>query len=394
MMQASRNPPIRMSEEPISVLFVGTTMATGGAEKVMATILRHLDRKRFAPELALLRAEGEQMGLLPHDVPVHGLGLKRVRWMAPALRRLIKRLKPDVVFSMAGGTNVPTILAVTGLKPRPRIVISERNILYIGGMSAYRSAVVWSKRLTYRRADRITAVCDYVRQELCDVFGLPPSRVSTLFNPSVPEDLSERSQQAAPHPWLLSDTHQTIVSAGRLVPEKGHPALLHAFSRITESHRMARLIILGTGPDRLSLEQLARKLGIEALVHFAGFQSDPIPWLAHADLFALASRNEGLCNATIEAMACGIPAVVTDCPGGNRELILPGAGELVPMDDTSALAAALARTLDKRIGRGRCEPAKESATRFRVSAVVQRYADAIVDGDPRPYLFPPHHTRA
>jgi len=135
-------------------------------------------------------------------------------------------------------------------------------------------------------------------------------------------------------------------------------------------------VILGEGPLEGQLKQQAAALGVTDAVSFAGFQTNPWPYVKHADLFVLSSRYEGLPNALLEALALGVPVVATDCPGGVRE-IQESAGQisLVPPESPSALAdamvAALHRERDARSGR---EERQESLGRFDTQKVVEEYA--------------------
>jgi glycosyltransferase involved in cell wall biosynthesis len=126
---------------------------------------------------------------------------------------------------------------------------------------------------------------------------------------------------------------------------KDFATLIRAFARLRAVHP-ARLVILGEGPERRNLEQLARQLGVATEVDLPGFAANPYAFMARADVFALASRVEGLSNAIIEALACGCPVVSTDCPNGPDEVLQHGRyGRLVPVGDDAALADAISATL-------------------------------------------------
>ncbi|WP_083803899.1 glycosyltransferase [Desulfonatronospira thiodismutans] len=139
---------------------------------------------------------------------------------------------------------------------------------------------------------------------------------------------------------------QWIVFVGRFVPAKGLDLLLEAFRQIT-GKTAAHLVLLGEGPLRPRLESMTRELGLAGRVHFSGFQENPLPWMREATLLALPSRHEGLPTVLIEALACGTQIVATDCPGCSAE-ILEGVkhGQLVPVDNPTALAQAMLRTLN------------------------------------------------
>jgi len=128
---------------------------------------------------------------------------------------------------------------------------------------------------------------------------------------------------------------------GSLTPEKGLDVLLQALPFLTVRHPRLGLCIVGDGRLRASLQDLARELGLQERVFFAGAQTDVRPWLAAFDLFLMPSRREGMGIAILEAMAMGKP-VVASRTGGIPEVVIDGrTGVLVPPDDPRILAAAV-----------------------------------------------------
>jgi glycosyltransferase involved in cell wall biosynthesis len=167
--------------------------------------------------------------------------------------------------------------------------------------------------------------------------------VRTLYNPIVDE--GSAPVVAPPHAWLAAKDGQVVVAAGRLRPEKDFATLLRAFAKAAATRHL-RLIILGEGPERATLENLARKVGIADRVLFPGFQGNIAAWLASADLFVCSSTREGFGNVLVEALAAGVPVVSTDCPFGPREILRDGAlGRLTPVGDAESLAKAMVETL-------------------------------------------------
>lgn len=361
----------------IRVLFVRPTLSQGGADKVTVTILQHLDRSKFEPHLALLRAEGEWTDQVPKDVGLHLLGVRRVRGMVPALVGLVRQIQPDVLFSTASGTNAIAVLVarLCGY----RVAVSERNVILNGGMRPAILAQWGLKAVAYRFAHQVTAVSSGVADDMSRKLRLPRSQILALLNPSVNANMPMLAAAPLDHPWFQPG-NATIVAAGRLVPWKGYPVLLKAFQRIHAVRPDARLVILGEGQEHDSLQQLTRQLRLQTVVDFVGFQKNPYAFFARAAAFALSSFNEGLPNVLIEAMACGAPAVATDCPPGMTEIISHGVdGFLVPVADDGALAACLLEVLNNpELAQQLSAAAKRSAQRFTVDAVVRNYEAAVM----------------
>ena len=114
--------------------------------------------------------------------------------------------------------------------------------------------------------------------------------------------------------------------------------------------RRVRLVILGDGPERETLLELAERLELSEHVDLPGFKVNPFTYMSKAGVFVLSSRYEGFPNVLVQAMACGAPVVSTDCRSGPREILEDGKwGHLVPVGDWRAMAEAILETLDNPI---------------------------------------------
>jgi glycosyltransferase involved in cell wall biosynthesis len=172
-------------------------------------------------------------------------------------------------------------------------------------------------RRTYPEADRIIAVSHGVAADLRTLVGLSPELVTTVYNPVVDSELAKKAQAPIDHPWFKPGASPVILGMGRLTEQKDFPTLLRAFAQV-RAQRQARLLLFGEGETRRKLEALARELGIDQDISLPGFTSNPFAYMAHAAVFVLSSAYEALPSVLIEALACGCPAVSTDCPSGPR----------------------------------------------------------------------------
>ncbi len=227
----------------------------------------------------------------------------------------------------------------------------------------------------YPTADAVIAVSTGVAEGL-PAFGVDSRALHVIGNAISLAAIRSSAQQA--RAARAERRRQTAITVGRLAEEKDHATLLRAFARLRQSVD-ARLIIVGDGPLRRNLDELARSLDIGGVVDFVGWQRNPFSWMAAADVFVLSSRFEGFGNVLVEAMACGLPVVSTDCATGPGEILRGGDfGLLPPVGDVDALAAALARVLgDASL---RAELAEKSARRapdFDISMVGAQYVRAL-----------------
>jgi|RhiMetdeSRZDD1v2_1073273.scaffolds.fasta_scaffold124524_2 GalNAc-alpha-(1->4)-GalNAc-alpha-(1->3)-diNAcBac-PP-undecaprenol alpha-1,4-N-acetyl-D-galactosaminyltransferase len=258
------------------------------------------------------------------------------------LRRRIKQIAPDAVLSFLTQTNIATVLATRGLDTHA--VISERND---PRLQRHRFRIELLRRIVYRWADVVTANSRGAMTAL-ESF-VPKEKLAFLPNPLA----------ASPSSETIAFTAPTVITVGRLVKQKGIDVLLAAWAKVAAAMPGWRLALVGDGPLESELKAQARKLGIADSIDWFGHVSDPYPLLRGAEFFVMTSRFEGTPNALLEAMACGLPAVVSDASPGPCELVGSGgddaAGLIVPVEDAEATAhaiIAMARdeTMRRRLG--------------------------------------------
>ncbi len=196
-----------------------------------------------------------------------------------------------------------------------------------------------------------------------------------VYNAISISDIQESTREISEIPH---DEVPTAITVGRHVEQKDHETLLRAFA-IVRKQMMAKLILVGQGPRRNELDVLCRNLCIEDCVLFAGWQQNPFAWMSRADLFVLSSRFEGFGNVLVEAMACGLPVISTDCPSGPREIVCDGrAGLLVPVGDANALASAMLSVFQNHALKKRLtEESRVRARAFDIGVIGPAYLELL-----------------
>ena len=245
------------------------------------------------------------------------------------LRQEILEKRPKRVLALLTKTN---ILCCAAVWDQPvHLVVSERN-----DPSRQTLERLWSRfrKVYYRRADVVTANTKGVIEALRSMGEW--QRLELLPNP-LPASLSRASDGSTPERTLQ------ILAVARLVPQKGLDVLLQAFAALPLDCRNGwSITLVGDGPERAALENQANALGIAEVVSFVGFRTDPLTFMQQAAIFALPSRFEGMPNALLEAMAAGLPSVVSDASPGPLEMVTHGEhGFVVPRDDWRAFSTAL-----------------------------------------------------
>lgn len=342
----------------IRVLFVGTTFALGGAERVFSHLVRGLSRPPFRVEVLALREPGP-LGeeLRAAGIPVHaGLtGAARLDpFLIPRLHSFLRRGGYHAIYFLDHAHAVfHGVLASRGTGIRVRVMPVHTTGQW-GGQPSLKRPI----RLVRAGLDRIIAIAEAQRDYLVAEEGVPASQVTVIPNGVPLEQPDGKARQARRAetrglmgcPWAAPVIGITAV----LRPEKNHELLLRAFAGVRENLPMAELWIVGDGPRWEFLEAECVRVGLSfarepgdgktrPAVRFLGRRADARALMAGFDLAVLSShpRVETLPLALIEAMDAGVPVVSTRV-GALAELVEDGvSGLLVPPGDEAALAGAL-----------------------------------------------------
>lgn len=292
-----------------------------------------------------------------------------------AVARYLREAAPDVVVTLGWIQNLPGAVAAKLARYDGRLVLTEHGHVSQEAGVEHGDKLLWRNipravRRVYPWADALVAVDRGIVDDLRENVGvdLTGLEVEVIPNPvdvdrvrALAGRLPERDRPAS-----------SVVTVGRLSPQKNQRLLLEAFARLP---RGLRLTIVGDGPLRADLEQLARSLGVSDAVTFTGHVTNPHALAAAADVFVLPSQVEGCPLALIEALAYGLPAIATDCAPGPRSILGDGEhGVLVPPDDVAALTEALHDLLgDAPRRRVLSERAERRAHDFTVEAITARW---------------------
>jgi glycosyltransferase involved in cell wall biosynthesis len=317
----------------------------GGVERDALRLNAEWARLGIDVQIALGRRDGRLADEAP-DLPYHVFQTGRIStaafetlWMIAKLPALIRALKPDILFC-AGNTY--SIVAVTTRlflgRACPPIVLKVSNDLERRDLPA---PMRWAYHLWLRvqrnAFDAVVAMAEPATQEIKAVMHVDPTRIHVIENASLTDaDLTAFATARD----TASSTHKGrhFLAVGRLALQKNFALLLRAFARIATADD--RLSIIGEGGQRGKLESLVRSLGLSDRVSLPGHANPLYDAFAQADAFVLSSDYEGLGVVVIEALAAGIPIVTTNCCV-NMPMLVADAGQLVPIKETNALAAAM-----------------------------------------------------
>lgn len=305
---------------PVKVAFVLPSLAAGGAERVLITVMNNLDRTKFDPCMIVANNVGELHDLIDREIPVHSLGhYAQVAKSIPALIWRLRKVKPDVVVSTMAHMNYAVLLAKPFLKKGTRIIVREAITPSFIVESVKKG---WLAKLLYKwlypKADLVISPAQMIIDEFHDYLHMDISNHALLYNPvnidkirAVPQILQS-----------IDETRENTVHfacAGRLHYQKGFDRLIEALRWFKPDFDW-RLSILGEGDEFENLQELIKSENLSGAITLAGFEKNPWPKIGAADYFLLPSRSEGLPNVVLESLSVGTPVIAHNQAGGIDEI--------------------------------------------------------------------------
>ena len=329
-------------------MFLPNLMA-GGAERVFVNLANALALEGFAPTILVGTLDkASYTETILHEVRVCELGVRHMRYAVFPLMRFLRRERPAVLLTALDHSNFAAIVAAklarTGTQVLATIHKNFSRALETS-QSLYGRLVIHVALKVTPMADQIVAVSHGTAHDFARLAKISRERVRVIYNPVIGPTLYRGIQEPLDHPWFQERQPPVVLGVGRLTALKDFPNLIRAFELLRKTSD-ARLVILGDGEERPSLERLVLELKLSECVSIPGFVSNPYAYMSRASLFVLSSASEALPTVLIEAMACGCPVVSTDCPNGPAEILDNGRlGQLVPVGDAEALARAMKTSL-------------------------------------------------
>ena len=380
------------SDNRTTILHLLNSLDAGGTERVLTEFLRAAGSNRLRHLVVTLRRAGSLAERLPPDVACHALdvaGKSLTSWMK--LARVARRHKADVIHARGTGGWMDAILASRAC-PGTRLVL---------GFHGFETPTAWTlrKRMVARLGSlagaRFVSVSRSGVTQLMTECGVSATRGDWRPNGVCRERFAPRAEAdvaATRARFGLPPNAVVVGTVASLTPIKRLDVLIRAAAILSAGIDRLHLLIVGDGPLRTDLLDLARSVGIGDHVHFAGWQADIADLLQAIDVYVCSSDSEGMSNALLEAMAAARPIVATDV-GDNAILLDQGrAGYLIPPASPEKLAAAISELLSRPKNRDElAQAALRQAQGFDFRRTVQaheRYYAALADA-PISYSCPP-----
>lgn len=316
----------------MKIFMVIGTLNFGGAERVMANLANYFSRKHEVKICTLF--EREIVYELAKNINVvQGVAEKGIFSTLINIRKEVQIFQPDIVVSFLTHVNIISILSILGLKIP--IVVSERNDPNFEPAQLYRKIL---RKIIFPLANGFI----FQTQEAKQYFSKRiQQKAEVIPNPVFVDDI--------PKNYNSKIKTKEFVAVGRLTEQKNYPIMLKAFKEVYKKYPEYKLIIYGKGEEEEKLKKMCIQEKIESNVYFMGVVKNIHEKIVNSHTYIMASNNEGMPNALMEAMALGICCISTDCPcGGPRELIKNEKnGILVPVNNVELLAKNMIRTIEE-----------------------------------------------
>lgn len=372
--------------EKLKVALLMPSAVNGGVQKLIINLAKGMINQGVQVDLLIADASGEMRELIPEECTVFDLKKRKYRGDIKVLMsildisRYINR-NPDVTILAAPGLSC-SILAFLKVfhKNIKVILINDNKCSLLLRKTIYHKAVFCLNAILYRFADYIVAAHTPAKEDIIRFYNISPEKIEVIYHPLI--NLTEINE-AVPeqeHPFveLRKKGYKLILAIGRLVPEKAYENLIEAI-RYVKKEEKVKLIILGEGEQRKFLERCIKQNSLESDIDLYGYTDKVFRFLKSSDLFVLSSRQEAFGNVLIEAIACGVPCVATNCDSGGPKEIMEADGigkygVLCAYDNVQQLANAIITALNFNYNR---EFFREKAIKFTIDHAASEYLNVI-----------------
>lgn len=340
-----------MSISNRNFLFVIQNDIMGGAEQLLQMLCKEVSKEASRVDVVILRKPIQHSwNSMAPNVYVQYMNTRSyfpgILILIPKLFTLSRTVRYSATFS--SNININGLLGwMKGWKglQTEKLVIRETTSVFlrVTGWKLYFHQLKY--RTGYSNADLVICQTEMMRDQFLSHYR--PSKNWPLMVLQNPIDLSVVKKKSKDEATHLPYGSEVIVSAGRLIHEKGFDVLIQAMLTIVKTKPNTVLTILGDGPEKGKLEKLVGELGLNDFVNFPGYVNNPMPYFRSASICVVSSRVEGFPNVLLQMMALNDKVVCTRCAGGIENI--PGINTCA-VSDSQALAKAVLKVLDRVSG--------------------------------------------
>lgn len=360
------------------LLIIMSALDVGGAQRFCLNICKYFNSKKYEYNVLFLRngkSEELRQEFIDNSVAFSELNCKSVMRSIPKIIQYANDTKPDVILSTVGNVDFAVSIAKLFM-PQSRLFIRKANVVFDNQKNVTNRLKL---RLEAKVCDKLIALTEDMKQDYLQ-YGFKADNVVVINNMVDLDYIENRcKERGIEHEWFDKNKYKLIIANARMVPEKRYDILISAFKMVSEKIPEARLMILGDGPLRKQIEDTV-PCELMDKVEFLGFQNNPYYYMCRASAFSLTSDYEGFPNVVIEALACGLPVIATNCKTGPREIIENAIdGWVVDRGDSKAVAIGLENVLTKTTDEWNklSVNARRKAQLYRKDIIAKQYVQLI-----------------
>jgi len=290
----------------------------GGGQERMALNTANILSEYYNVYLAVFQSDGAVYpipnGMIDLHLPAASTRIGKIITLIKrvlSLRKVKKEHEVNITYSIGDGANLVNVLS----KQQDRVVVSVRYYEPSPQFNENKKKLMLA--VTFRLANIVVGISKQLIRDLAIKYDIPKAKTASLYNAF---DVATISNSA-----LMTNVYDiqkpSIVTVGRLSPSKGLSHLIRSFVIVKKKIQDMKLYIVGSGPQKEELKKLAFENGVEDDVVFIPFQNNPYSIIARCDVFVCPTVSEGFGNVIVEALACGVPVVSTDCIPGPHEIL-------------------------------------------------------------------------
>ena len=306
----------------MKILIITDNLKIGGSEKVLIN-LANIFSLNHKIDFVILKNDNEFKEIISKEINLIKLNLKRTLYSFFKVYKIFKNSRTDIILSNLTHINLLCLFVNFFLFNKKKIIIRETTNIsekfQINEKKIKNTFIKFIIKFFYNSSFKIIVMGEEMKKDLINNFSINKKKINIIYNPfNLKEIITSANENILDeHKFVLNPY---IIAVGRLVYVKGFDFLINAFDSIKNKTKL-NLVIIGDGPEKISLSKLIKQKNLEERVFLLGQRSNPYKYIQKAKIFTLTSRREGFPNSLIEALILNKPVLSVNVKNGPKEIL-------------------------------------------------------------------------